>query len=305
MKYRWVDTMRPGGYKSRLTCQDLRVHNSHPEERIHCPTPSPITNAAMEFVATWFEFDMIALDIVSAFIHAKENNEQIYMQAPPEWKELKGSGAAEVLKLQQVLYGRRSAPAAFRDHLEMVLATSPWHELKRGTLEPCVFTCEQTGLRVSHHVDDLRACGPTKALHDFINHITKYLLTKSGPKLTNGTSHSYLGRRRIRIPDGWVIQPDSKHLTQVFEQLGMKDNNNDKEKGQLRKSVSTPGVVRPWCEAEDQPLSMEDATKYRSCVGSLIYLSSDVECLAYAVKELARHLTTPRQRHMFDLHRVA
>eukprot|EP00971_Amphidinium_carterae_P022841 450460-Amphidinium_carterae.1 len=83
-KYRWVDTMRLGWYKSRLTCQDLGVHSWHPEERIHCPTPSPLTNAAMEFVASWLEYDMVALDIVVCFsLHPCQRQQRTDLYASP------------------------------------------------------------------------------------------------------------------------------------------------------------------------------------------------------------------------------
>eukprot|EP00971_Amphidinium_carterae_P151446 3002672-Amphidinium_carterae.1 len=174
------------------------------------------------------------------------------MEIPPELKLLKPDFKGEVLRLKQVLYGRRSAPASFRDHLEQILLMSPHHNLQRGTIEPCLFYCATTHLRVSHHVDDLRLTGPTDAIDSMIKHMASYLLLKCGPKLRPGTAHFYLGRRRIRIPDGFIIQPDSKHLQNVLTHLGITDRYSMKE-------VSTPGVQRPWSRDEDEVLPDPDA----------------------------------------------
>ena len=64
-------------------------------------------------------------------------------------------------------------------------------------------------------------------------------------------------------------------------------------------------MQRHWTEEDEQELQDEEAKIFRSCVGSLIYLSSDVEVIAFAVKELARHLSKPTRKDYRDLTRVA
>ena len=49
------------------------------------------------------------------------------------------------------------------------------------------------------------------------------------------------------------------------------------------------------------PLSETDASAYRSAVGSGIYLSADRRDIHFAVKELARHMSEPRQCDMTNL----
>ena len=45
----------------------------------------------------------------------------------------------------------------------------------------------------------------------------------------------------------------------------------------------------------DEPVNAEMAGRYRSAVGSGIYLSADRRDIAYSVKELARHMAAPRR----------
>ena len=49
----------------------------------------------------------------------------------------------------------------------------------------------------------------------------------------------------------------------------------------------------------------EEVGVFRSCVGSLIYVSMDREDLAYATKELAKRLKTPTRGDHTDLMRTA
>ena len=141
----------------------------NPEERTLCPTPSGLTNACLEFLASWMMYPMVVVDIVSAFVHAKEANERILMWPPSEMEKEEGwKPNSKVLRLKQVLYGRRSAPAAFREHLEAVIMMSPFHSMTRGVVEPCCYFCKASGLRITHHVDDLRLCGPSNAIQAMI-----------------------------------------------------------------------------------------------------------------------------------------
>ena len=71
------------------------------------------------------------------------------------------------------------------------------------------------------------------------------------------------------------------------------------------KDTSTPGVKRHPSDEEEQPLPPEQGSRFRSAVGSLIYLSTDRWGVLYATKALARHMQQPRIADWHDLTRVA
>jgi hypothetical protein len=71
------------------------------------------------------------------------------------------------------------------------------------------------------------------------------------------------------------------------------------------KGVATPGVKRPDpTPDEETELGPEEASKYRSAVGSLIYAAGIRTDILYAVKELARGMSKPRKIDWMDLTRL-
>ena len=72
-----------------------------------------------------------------------------------------------VFRLDGDLYGRRTAGSVYRDELEQILVErlpADKFRFKRGVKDPCIYRCEVSGVILIHHVDDIRACGPTDAL---------------------------------------------------------------------------------------------------------------------------------------------
>ena len=80
-RHLWVDTET----KARLTLQDLKREAGDSDEVTHVPTPAAEANACMEFLAALYGWPMVIFDIVSAFPHATEAREDVFMDPPPEW----------------------------------------------------------------------------------------------------------------------------------------------------------------------------------------------------------------------------
>ena len=80
-RHTWVDT----DAKSRLTVKDLRRFGT--EEQITCPTPTHMSNALFDYLVVYFNLEMYSFDVVSAFPHAEEQNEKVFMWPPTEWLE--------------------------------------------------------------------------------------------------------------------------------------------------------------------------------------------------------------------------
>ena len=114
-RHLWVDTPD----KSRLTVMDVKAKGD-PTEIIHVPTPTAITNAIFEFIAAWQEWPVIHFDIVAAFPHAGEKDENVFLQPPVEWdptpeelEQIKNMVITDVLwHMLGSLYGRRPAATA-------------------------------------------------------------------------------------------------------------------------------------------------------------------------------------------------
>ena len=77
----WVES----DTKSRLTIQDRKPFGNT-DEYVNVPTPTPQTNNLMELMAVIEDWQMFCFDFVSAFPHAKESQDGIWMWPPHEWK---------------------------------------------------------------------------------------------------------------------------------------------------------------------------------------------------------------------------
>ena len=81
----------------------------------------------------------------------------------------------------------------------------------------------------------------------------------------------------LEEPGTAVELPDGKHAENVCEQAE-------------RQGVPS----KPLDLTKVEELSAGDAARFRSAVGSAIYLSADRRDIQFAVKELARRMQTPR-----------
>ena len=97
-----------------------------------------------------------------------------------------------------------------------------------------------------------------------------------------GTAVEVLGRTKVRTEEAILTLPDSKHADNVCEQLGI----GPKDKGTV--------PSKPLDLTKVEELSAGDAARFRSAVGSAIYLSADRRDIQFAVKELARRMQAPR-----------
>ena len=96
----------------------------------------------------------------------------------------------------------------------------------------------------------------------------------------------YLGRTKVRSEDAILTIPDEKHRQAVISAAGISARDRSEVPSKQLNLLETT------------PLSEEEAKRYRSAVGSAIYLSLDRRDIQYAVKEAARHMSQPRQCDM-------
>eukprot|EP00971_Amphidinium_carterae_P049812 981957-Amphidinium_carterae.1 len=275
----WVEGIRHGVPKSRLTLQDFRhqakqkenrvkldgAWDSNSVETVQSPTPSNMVNKMLMWAASFYHHAVISIDVVSAFPHAEERGENVLMEPPVEWLNEKGYQRGEVVwEMTGNLYGRRAAPANFREHLEGIILSMPEASFRRGTIEPCLYFSASLNIRLTHHVDDIRAVGPSASLRKFVDYASQYLLLKVSAELTTGTVHD-LGRWWGRLERGWLVFPNEKHITKVSEELGFGQGGRA-----MPKPAATPGVeVSSLADPDWTPLTPVEVSQFRSLVAHL------------------------------------
>ncbi|CAE7562226.1 unnamed protein product [Symbiodinium sp. CCMP2592] len=306
---KWVDKCDKGRYKSRCTCADVKARYSPEQEAgldVFVPTPTPESHSLLEVAALHNEgWVTRSLDIVAAFLIGKDRGaaegRPVYMHAPVEWRELFDQWVLEqpakdqqwyrdhfrdfVFRVDGNLYGRRTAGSVYRDELEEVLTgkLAKDYDFQRGVKDPCVHRDRRSGLILLHHIDDIRVAGPKAAVLKFTEvDLPTHCEITVGELEEPGTAAEVLGRTKVRTEDSILTLPDSKHAENVCEQLGI----GPKDKGTV--------PSRPLDLTKVEELSAGDAARFRSALGSAIYLSADRRDIQFAVKELARRMQNPR-----------
>jgi hypothetical protein len=273
-------------------------------EITHSPTPSSLTNRAFEFRAVYKKYNIVRYDVVSAFPHAEEKRD-VYMRAPPEYlyefQRRRQAGEYQellhvekpLIKLVGSLYGRRTASADFRDYMEEAVLAADGQYV-RGILEPTLYYSENHDTAMTHHVDDGTICGPDDRMMGLIENLMKFMLLKYGDFEGPGSLAATLGRQKMRLEDGFITEPDDKHIVNILDATELHGC----------KPVTTPGIKYVWSEAGEQLLDEDRTTRYRSATGSFIYYSADRSEIKYSVKELAKRMSKPRECDWLALKRL-
>ena len=128
------------------------------------PTPSTLSLKTMLAVSSQdrnsdLESDHItvAIDVHTAFLHADVDQDLLAEPPKPEeWYDARLK-EDEVWKLNKALYGFRTAPKLWQQHLVSVVESPNYHPLPTG---PSCFRKDETNTHIFIHVDDGLLFGP-------------------------------------------------------------------------------------------------------------------------------------------------
>ena len=142
-------------------------------------------------------------------MHAAVSGE-LYVVPPQEFYD-QGS---VLWKLKKALYGLRTAPRAWQDHLAELLHT---HNFKRMQPEANVYVNLALQVTILVYVDDWVICGNKKAITEIMTTRSKSLLLKrTGDLATDGVSTEFIGRTFTRQGDVVYIKNSDNCLSDIF-----------------------------------------------------------------------------------------
>ena len=263
-------------------------------------TPTPESHSLLEVYALQKKWCTRSLDIVAAFLIGRDRGasegKPVYVRAPVEWHDLFGEWlstlpAGEKAKykdsfkemyfpLDGNLYGRRTAGSVYRNELEGIICERidpQRYQFQRGVKDPCLFRCLKTGVILVHHVDDIRAAGPAEVLADFFEkEFPKYCEVQAGELEMEGTAVEFLGRNKIRTKDAIVTVPDAKHRKAIIAAAGIT----------AKDRAEVPSKQLDLMRVDS--LDDEKTKRFRSAVGSAIYLSADRRDIQYERRTRAK-----------------
>ena len=117
-----------------------------------------------------------------------------------------------------------------------------------------------------------------------------FRVEKEGPyplnRIGNGEELRYLKRKYVFVGEGIVVQPNEKYIKKLLELYDL---------GRL-KSKATPEHVDLVKEDKSKELGPEETKRFRSGLGSVLYLAQDRIDIQYASKCLASSMSKPTQQ---------
>ncbi|GJV24501.1 retrovirus-related pol polyprotein from transposon TNT 1-94 [Tanacetum coccineum] len=203
------------------------------------------------------EYDDLPYGRKNGFLNG-ELKEEVYVSQPEGFVDQ--DNPSHVYKLKKALYGLKQAPRSWYDMLSSFLISQ---HFSKGAVDPTLFTRKAGNnlLLVQIYVDDIIFSSANTAMCDeFANLMTtKFKISMMGQMLF------FLGLQIFQSPRGIFIN-QSKYAYEIIKKYGMLTSD----------SIDTPVVEKNKLDIDLQGTPV-DVIHYRSMIGSLMYLTSNVD----------------------------
>nr|GEV44254.1 retrovirus-related Pol polyprotein from transposon TNT 1-94 [Tanacetum cinerariifolium] len=229
-------------------------------------------------------FNVFQTDVKTAFLHGTLK-EDVYVCQTEGFIDV--DHPSHVYKLKNALYGLKQAPRAWYDELSTFLLQMHFF---KGTTDPTLFIrrFDDDILVVHVYVDDI-IFGSTQPRYTqlFSN------LMKSRFKMSMmGEMTSFLGLQVNQSPCGIFIN-QSNYVLEILKNHGMESCD----------PIGTPMEIKDKLDL-DQSETPVDATKYRSMIGALMYLTSSRPNIVHATCLCDRYQAKPTEKHFKEVKRI-
>nr|GEY12842.1 retrovirus-related Pol polyprotein from transposon TNT 1-94 [Tanacetum cinerariifolium] len=229
-------------------------------------------------------FTVFQMDVKTAFLHGSLK-EDVYVCYPEGF--IDADHPSHVYKLKKALYGLKQAPRAWYNELSKFLLQNHFF---KGTIDPTMFIRHfQDDILVAHvYVDDI-IFGST---HPRYIQLFSDLMKSRFEMSMMGEMTFFLGLQVDQSPCGIFIN-QSKYVLEILNKYGMESCD----------PVGTPMEIKDKLDL-DQNGTQVDATKYRSMIGALMYLTSSRPDIVHATCLCARYQAKPTEKHLKEVKRI-
>nr|GEY68831.1 hypothetical protein [Tanacetum cinerariifolium] len=252
------------------------------------PSPDGIKPLTLKWIFLAYDahkgFTLYQMDVKTAFLHGSLK-EDVYVCQPEGFIDV--DHPSHVHKLKKALYRLKKAPRAWYDELSTFFLQNGF---SKGTIDPTLFTRRFDGdiLVVHVYVDDI-IFGSTNP-----RYATLFSdLMKSRFKMSIiGEMTFFLGLQVNQSPSGIFIN-QSNYVNEILKKYGLNTCN----------IIGTPMDIKDKFDL-DQIGTPVDATKYRSMIGALMYLTSSRPNIVHATCVCARYQAQPIKKHLKEVKRI-
>jgi histone deacetylase 1/2 len=273
-------------YKGRLVAKGYRQRYGIDYEDTFSPVVKIATVRLVLSIAVSKGWCLRQLDVQNAFLHGILE-EEVYMRQPPGFED--ENKPHYVCKLDKALYGLKQAPRAWYSRLSLKLLELSFKSSKSDT---SLFIYSKNGVTIFMliYVDDIIV---TSSCQDAVTTLLKDLRADFALKDLGNLSY-FLGIE-VNSRQGGIVLSQEKYASDLLHKVGMFKC----------KTSPTPLSASEKLSREDgTPLAVGDATRYRSIVGGLQYLTLMRPDLAFSVNKVCQFLHAPTTAHWSAVKRI-
>nr|GEV81375.1 retrovirus-related Pol polyprotein from transposon TNT 1-94 [Tanacetum cinerariifolium] len=277
----WIDSMQEELLQFKRL--DLWVANGHQKQVSSCHERMEAIRIFLAYAAHK-SFTVFQMDVKTAFLHGSLK-EGVYVCQPKGF--IDADHPSHVYKLKKGLYGLKQAPRAWYDELSTFLLQNHFF---KGTIDPTLFIrrFHDCILVVQVYVDDI-IFGST---HPRYIQLFSDLMKSRFEMSMMGEMTFFLCLQVKQSPCGIFIN-QSKYVLEILNKYGMESCD----------PVGTPMEIKDKLDL-DQNGTPVDATKYRSMIGALMYLTSSRPDIVHATYLCARYQAKPTENHFKEVKRI-
>ncbi|GJW99037.1 retrovirus-related pol polyprotein from transposon TNT 1-94 [Tanacetum coccineum] len=265
--------------KARLVTQGYNQQEGIDYDETYAPLARLESNRILLTYACALDFKLFQIDVKSAFLNGFIN-EEVYVAQPLGLIDFERSN--HVYK-----YGLKQAPKAWYDRLKAFLIK---HEYNMGMVDNTLFTKKNGSniIIVQIYVDDI-IFGST--CQDMCDEFAKIMHDEFEMSMM-GELNFFLGLQ-IKQMEYDIFFNQSKYIKEMLNKFGLKDS----------KPIKTP-MSSDTKLTKDKECESVDSTKYRSIIGSLLYLTASRPNIMFSVYVCACYQEDPKTSHLKAVKRI-